>query len=789
MIRLNPLPDINYVSQNFTVLITGLDGFITDKRKHGLFVYQTRVLSHYRYTINGQAWEPNAQANTEQHSWLGYYISAAPGDTLGYKPNEITAQHTVELLLTRMLGKGSPEGMQEEVIITNYTQLAVDFELGLELEADFADQKDLLNNSWPGQEELSESWHYLEPAGSELRFSFRTEHAYTEQGRESVARISGNHTIRVKQSTSVPHYENGRLIFKVHLEPHGSWQAQLVHIPQLESFTLQPPADHAGSSSRLRKEILQLQHDGQSFSEQHQYYNQTATDFAIPGAVDMLFTVYETLQRARQDLADLRLYSLEQDELSWLMAAGLPGYLALFGRDMLTTAWEAALLSPAMMRGVLKELPRWQGQEVNSWRDEFPGRMLHEASPGPLPLLNYIPHRRYYGSITTSAFYPVALSEFWHWTGEFETVGALIKPALAGLEYLDSYCRNQAGFYQYRTYSPLGLKHQAWKDSHDAVVYKDGSQADPPIATCEEQGFVYAAKLQLAEICLWAGEQAEAKRLYNEASELKKRFNDTFWMEEEGTFAFGIDARGDLIRSIVSNPGHCLAAGITDTSLAAQTASRLMAQDMFSGWGIRTLSNEHPAYNPYSYHRGSIWPVEQGTFSVGFYRYGLHDYTARLTQAQFEAAALFNLYRLPEVFSGHTRDSVHPFPAFYPRANWPQAWSASAVFCHIQALLGLYPYAPLSVLFIDPHLPAWLPELTLKNLQVGKSRVTIRFYHNEKNYSDYQLLACEGPLHILRQPSPWSLTATWPERFIDVIKSLLPQEASSAKENHTLKNS
>ncbi len=199
-----------------------------------------------------------------------------------------------------------------------------------------------------------------------------------------------------------------------------------------------------------------------------------------------------------------------------------------------------------------------------------------------------------------------------------------------------------------------------------------------------------------------------------------------------------------------------------------------MAEDMFSGWGVRTLSAQHPAYNPYAYHRGTVWPVENAVFTLAFARYGVHAQMHALAKAQFEAAALFDYYRLPEVFAGHQRDEDHPFPAMYPQANWPQAWSASAVFTLLQALIGLYPYAPLNVLLVDPHLPVWLPEVTLHNVHVGQATVNIRFYRREDGDSDYEVLEKRGRLHVVRQPSPWSLTAEFGERVRDAIESLVP---------------
>jgi glycogen debranching enzyme len=340
---------------------------------------------------------------------------------------------------------------------------------------------------------------------------------------------------------------------------------------------------------------------------------------------------------------------------------------------------------------------------------------------------------------------------------------------------LDEYADfDHDGFSEYKTRSEQGLRNQGWKDSDDAIVHEDGSQAEPPIAACEEQAFVYIAKLHLSEVLWWLGEKDEARRLYHAASELKKRFNEAFWMEDLGFVAMGLDGEKRHIRSIASNAGHCLATGILDPSLVQRTADRLFENDMFSGWGVRTLSDRHPAYNPYSYHRGSVWPVEHGSFAVGFVRYGLHDHAERICRAQFEAASLFDFYRLPELFAGHARDADHPFPGHYPNANSPQAWSASATWCLLQAMLGLYPYAPLNLLLVDPQLPVWLPEVTLHNLHVGGAVIDLRFYRSKKGESDYEVLEKRGPLHVVRQPSPWSLTATFGERLQDALSSLLP---------------
>jgi glycogen debranching enzyme len=456
------------------------------------------------------------------------------------------------------------------------------------------------------------------------------------------------------------------------------------------------------------------------------------------------------------------------------LAAGIPTYMGIFGRDMLGSAWQAALLGPELQLGSLDVLHKSQASEVNDWRDAQPGKIVHEMHADPLSVLNFHPKSAYYGSVSGSFLYPLLLSEFWHWTGNLDRVRPHVETARRALECADRYNLDGTGFYRYQTRSEQGMKNQGWKDSDDAIVYPDGSQVQTPIGTCEMQAFAYSAKRHFSEIFWWIGEHSEAKRLYGEAAALKDRFNEKFWMEDEGTFAMGIDNRGELIRSVASDPGHCLLSGIVDESRVPRLANRMLMNDMFSGWGIRTLSARHPAYNPFSYHRGSVWPVENGGFVLGFARYGLHGEMQLLARALFEAAQLFPHCRLPEVFGGHQRTDDVPFPGLYTKADWPQAWSASAVFTVIRAILGMFPYAAANLLLIDPHLPDWLPEITVENLRVGNGYTTIRFYLKPDGSTDYRILESEGGIHILRQPSPNSLTADWAERVKDALFSFVP---------------
>ena len=296
------------------------------------------------------------------------------------------------------------------------------------------------------------------------------------------------------------------------------------------------------------------------------------------------------------------------------------------------------------------------------------------------------------------------------------------------------------------------------------------------------QGFAYAAKLRFAELLWWLERKDEARRLYEESQALKSRFNERFWMEDEGFLAMALDHHDQLVRSIGSDPGRCLFAGIVDVDLAPRVANRLMQPDLFSGWGIRTLSEAHPAYNPFAYHRGTIWPVENGSLVLGFARYGLRQEMWKLAKAFFETAALFEHDRLPEVSGGHARDADHPFPGLYYRAGWPQAWSASAPFLIVQALLGLVPYDPLETLFLDPCLPDWLPEITIEKLRVGAAKITLRFFRSDNGETNYEIVALEGRLHSKKKPTPWQFL----EEFVQ-IDNKRSVSSLSAKNGHQLK--
>ena len=715
-IRLRPRHAEVHISRGRTVLATDREGTITGKAaREGLFVYQTRVLSRYRWTIDGKQPHLSAQSAVEQHSWLGYYFQA-PSNCKQTPTGECDPlQQTIELKIARIVG----EGMHEDVEVTNHTQIATSCTLSLEVDVDFVS----LEEAKEGRKQrgrLNKRWEKLRAGEWGWSFDYQAKHHYDHQGNRGVARMQRGISLRVR-AESEPIHSAKRISFRVRLKPHQSWKACL---------TWQATVD--GNVLPVEGECNALLGSDSEWFRKNQAFLSRAALIRTPAARDLTPAVQRVLDRARLDLASLRLYDLDKGDHNWKLAAGIPSYQALFGRDMLAFAWQASLLSTDMSRGALDILVKTQATERNDWRDALPGRMLHESHTDPLSVLNFRPQALYYGTANTSFLFPIVLSELWHWTGDKDLIRPYVRPALDALASADKYTRDKNGFYKYRTRSSQGLKNQGWKDSSDAIVYPDGSQVEDPLGTCEMQAFAYTAKLHFASILWWLGEIDEGRRLFHEAEELKSRFNDRFWLEDEKYVAMAIDKNDKLVRTISSDAGHCVLSGILETDLAAQVVNRMMRPDLFSGWGVRTLSSAHPAYNPFAYHRGTVWPVENGAFVLGMARYGLHEPMWQLARAMFEVATLFEYDRLPEVFGGHARDQTHPFPCLYERADSPQAWSASVPFIIMQALLGLYPYAPLNVLFLDPWLPDWLPEITLEDICIGNARATLRFRRSER---------------------------------------------------------
>jgi len=398
--------------------------------------------------------------------------------------------------------------------------------------------------------------------------------------------------------------------------------------------------------------------------------------------------LHHTYRRSLLDLAALRFRPLKG--VAWsLPAAGLPWFMALFGRDSLLTAYEALPFQPRLAATTLETLAAFQAKEDDAFRDAEPGKILHELRKGELATLGEVPHTPYYGSHDSTPLFLILLEEYERWTGDTELVRRLEPSARAALAWIEGPGDPDGdGYLEYRTRSHKGLENQCWKDSWNSVLFADGSLAQPPIATCEIQGYASDARHRTARLAreVW-GDDALAARLENDAATLRERFNRDFWNEERGHYVLALDGEKRQVDSLTSNVGHLLWSGIADEHRAALTVQRLMAPDMFSGWGIRTMSTADAGYSPIEYHDGTVWPHDTAIVAEGMRRYGFRTEAGTLAVALIEAAEVFE-HRLPEVFAGFPRERTR-MPVEYPTASRPQAWSAAAPLLVLRTVLGL----------------------------------------------------------------------------------------------------
>jgi glycogen debranching enzyme len=432
-----------------------------------------------------------------------------------------------------------------------------------------------------------------------------------------------------------------------------------------------------------------------------------------------------------------------------LPAAGIPWYVAPFGRDSLLTACESLMINPDVARGTLLVLAGLQAHHDEAWRDAEPGKILHELRTGELARTGHIPHTPYYGTVDATPLFLMVAGGYYRWTLDLDTMVRL-RPALdAALAWIDDWGdRDGDGFIEYQRRAPAGLINHGWKDSHDSIVHADGAIAEGPIALVEVQGYVYEAKLRIADVYEALGDSPRADRLRAEAGELRAAFNEAFWDPDEGFFVLALDGRKAQVRSVTSNPAHCLYCGIVDDDKAALVAERLMAADMFSGWGIRTLSGSSPAYNPMSYHNGSIWPHDNAIAAAGLKRYGFDAATDRIAAGLFDVASGARDFRLPELFCGFQRDGSRAIVA-YPVACIPQAWAATSPFMLLQAMLGISAHAPNNRLTVDrPRLPHWLGAVDIRGLRVGGSKVSLAFRQTGPS-TGFSLLEQQGNVRVM----------------------------------------
>ncbi len=515
-------------------------------------------------------------------------------------------------------------------------------------------------------------------------------------------------------------------------------------------ITLSPRASHHVTVSfELRDEGPDItldaggKHVPEARSDRHHTFGQAFERIPVIETDNVLFE--RTLQRS---LSDLRMLATAiQDDV--YIAAGIPWYVALFGRDSCISAYQSLAYVPEIARTTLLVLAHYQGTRDDAYQDEEPGKILHELRLGERANLHEMPMVPYYGSVDSTPWFLILLCAYVRWTGDVNLFRSLQGHVARALAWIDHNMRDGlTGFLTYGSRSERGLTNQGWKDAGNSIVNTDGSLAEPPIALIAAQGYVYHAWREVAYLLRLTGDQRQARALEQKAVALKQHFTEMFWMPAKRYYALALERGAHRVESIASNPGQAFFTGMIDADKAQAVADRLLAADMFSGWGVRTLSADEQAYNPLDYQVGSVWPHDNSLIALGLRRYGFARHMTRVFTGMFDAATQMERFRLPEVFDGFSRDEYEK-PVPYPVACSPQAWAAGALPLMLQAALGLEPNALERTLHIhSPTLPGWMSSVIVRGLAVGQARVDLRF-QREGETTLAAVLRREGDVDVL----------------------------------------
>jgi glycogen debranching enzyme len=678
------------IHQGQTVLVTEPDGQITWPSEKGLYFLDTRVISNWAIYANGEPWELlNGGPINYDAARIFLTNRAIPTEAGTILPR------TLGLTISRSIGGG----LHEDLDITNNSMKPVRFQLEVAFRCDFADVFEVKSGHILRRGQITTEW-------SAGRQQVRT--AYSNRDFHRAV------TTSVTQASSKAVSANGRLSFDVALQPGEAWHVCLLYALEDGAQKFNAPGDCLGD-----------------FSKTH--HSETMADWlkTVAKIETRNEEFYRLFHQALEDMAALRLPIKGTDHMVFIPAAGLPWFVAPFGRDSLLVSLQNVLIYPEFARGALELLGSLQAKEDDPYRDAEPGKILHELRYGELAHFKLIPHTPYYGTADATPLYLITLHAAWRATGDKALLEQHLETAEGCLAWIDKYGdRDGDGFQEYQTRSPVGYENMAWKDSGDSVMYPDGSLVKGPKALCELQGYVYSAWVRMAEAFDALGKPDRASELRAKAAALFARFNEAFWDEDLGFYAYALDGDKKKVLTVASNAGHCLWCGIVPPERAKRVVDRLMAPDMWTGWGIRTLSADHKAFNPYNYQTGSVWPHDNAIIAMGFKLYGFGAEAARVAHDVSVAATHFLLNQLPELYTASERNESN-FPVQYIGANVPQAWAAGSVFMLTQALLGFLPDAPRNKLYVDPLLPAWLPDLTVRDLRIGAHKLDIRFWRQD----------------------------------------------------------
>ncbi len=599
-------------------------------------------------------------------------------------------------------------GLFEELTLTNYSTQPAAFEISLSLDADFADLFEIRGRVRPQTGTLMRPIRPDEGTPDNLVFDDGSAGGETKalvlayQGVDQLLMES-----QIQFYKRRPDFAQGyTAVWQITLQPHAT---------EVLGYRLQPFLDgHSASSVSIPATL------GQAIAAEtmeEKIWRDRTTQIRTDNR-----SLNATIERGEQDV-----YALGQTfGTGKILSAGIPWFSTLFGRDSIIAAQQTLVLNPEIARQTLTVLAEYQGKETNTWREEEPGKILHELRLGEMARNDEIPHTPYYGTIDATPLWLILYADYYAWTGNRGLLDQLWEPALAAMAWVDQRS-SKTGYVTYERESSGGLRNQGWKDSEDGIVNAKGELAQGAIALSEVQGYVYAARLRLSQLARVKGRLDLAQRWQQQAEELKAQFEQDFWMPEQGYLALALDGAGNQVDSIASNPGHCLDSGILSPDKARSVAERLRAPDMFSGWGIRTLSSVSPAYNPMGYHVGSVWPHDNGMTIVGLRSLGFTEQAFEVAQGLIDMTIQQPYQRPPELFCGFDR-TPQSSPVRYPVACSPQAWATGTIFQILQIMANLIPDAPNNCLrIVNPTLPPSVHYLSLQNLKVGQTVLDLEF--------------------------------------------------------------
>ena len=637
----------------------------------GFFAHDTRFLSRLVLTVGGAAPLLLSSGRVE-HFKAAFYLRNRTANGL--------PKDSISIARERFVGTG----MQERVFVRNESPERLEIELVLEAASDFADIISVKHHDFSlGDPELAQEL----PPPAPVTY---------DEGRNQLAIVDPLGDLGTRLVFSRPgRLDDGAMRFALSLDPHERWGLTVDVIPWLES---------------------DLETLGELDDEQETAGEVVAAwTLRVPRVRGGWESLRRAFDRSIGDLAALRMRTGEYRRP--LFAAGMPWFMTVFGRDTAITSLQTLLLGPEIAVGALDALTELQAHEEDATIDAEPGKIVHEVREGRCAQTWFA---RYYGTVDATPLYLVLLSEVWRWTNDTALVRDLHEPALRALSWIDDHGDLDGdGFVEYRRRSERGLANQSWKDSGDSQRFHDGTLAETPIAPCEVQGYVYDAKRRAAELAREVWEDPElAARLDAEADDLQRRFDEAFWCEARGGYyALALDGQKRRVDSLTSNIGHLLWSGIVPPGRADAIVEQLMGDELWSGWGVRTMSSGDGAYNPLSYHNGTVWPHDNSLIAWGLARYGRWPESHRIARRMLNAAGHFD-HQLPEVFAGFSRTAT-PFPIAYPTAARPQAWAAGTPVLLLRLLLGLRPDPGPKELVSDApsDLPSWLGTLKLSGVR------------------------------------------------------------------------